>query len=477
MRARVLVAALIIALAATFSACTLPGTPDPTQPTLDGIWFANKNPTLAVGSSLQLTGEGHYSDGTSKDLTAQLDWASSDASTATVAGGLVLALKAGPVSIIATDPETGTTNSLSMTIADKPVVLSRLAFTRSTAHLTENTSFQFVATGTFSDGTTKDLTDMLTWTSSDASVATIPGGFAHALKPGTTTVSATDPITSLSASISLSVDATPVTLAGISFDTADAHLPAGTSLQLHALGNYSDGSVKDLTATVQWTSSDSQIATVTAGLIQGAKAGTVTVSALDPATSISSSIQVSVRAAALVSITVSGPSGAIPLGTIQNFSARGSFTDGSSHDVSGQVTWQLSGSALAFTSSGAATGQAKGVQQGQSQLTATDPASGVSGSLTVTVGPAALVSIALTPSNTYVTKGLTLQLKATGTYTDGGTADITGSATWATSDSNAGPVSSGGLVSAQNVGIVTITATKDSITGDTSVTINAAQLA
>ncbi|MGH8908436.1 MAG: Ig-like domain-containing protein, partial [Egibacteraceae bacterium] len=51
---------------------------------------------------------------------------------------------------------------------------------------------RFMATGTFTDGTTADLTATVTWASSDTAVATIEGtGLATAIARGTTTITAT----------------------------------------------------------------------------------------------------------------------------------------------------------------------------------------------------------------------------------------------------------------------------------------------
>ena len=56
---------------------------------------------------------------------------------------------------------------------------------------------QFIATGIYSDNTTEDITDDVTWASSDTSVATISNtvgskGLAPAIKWGTSTISATE---------------------------------------------------------------------------------------------------------------------------------------------------------------------------------------------------------------------------------------------------------------------------------------------
>ena len=53
---------------------------------------------------------------------------------------------------------------------------------------------------------------------------------------------------------------------------------------------------------------------------------------------------------------------------------------------------------------------------------------------TLTVTAAALVSIAVTPANPSIAKGLTQQFTATGTFTDNSTQNLTSQVTWASAD-------------------------------------------
>ena len=56
-----------------------------------------------MGTSQQLTATANYSDNTTADVTATATWTTSDATIASVAGGLVTSVKAGgPVTITAT---------------------------------------------------------------------------------------------------------------------------------------------------------------------------------------------------------------------------------------------------------------------------------------------------------------------------------------------------------------------------------------
>jgi hypothetical protein len=87
------------------------------------------------------------------------------------------------------------------------------------------------------------------------------------------------------------------------------------------------------------------------------------------------------------------------------------------------------------------------------------------------VSGASLLSIAVTPANPSIAKGLTPQFKATGTYTDTSTQDLTSQVTWSSGTASTATISSGGLASAVGVGTSTIGAKLNSITGSTVLTV------
>lgn len=63
------------------------------------------------------------------------------------------------------------------------------------------------ATGTFSDGTRRDLTFQVAWTSSDPAVEVGPWGLATGVQTGGAQVTATDPSTGVDASTTVTVTA------------------------------------------------------------------------------------------------------------------------------------------------------------------------------------------------------------------------------------------------------------------------------
>lgn len=90
---------------------------------------------------------------------------------------------------------------------------------------------------------------------------------------------------------------------------------------------------------------------------------------------------------------------------------------------------------------------------------------------------AALVSIAVTPSNTSIATGATQQFTAIGTYSDSTTPIITGAVTWSSSNTGVATISStSGRATSIAVGSAVISATSGNISGTTTLTITDSQL-
>lgn len=147
------------------------------------------------------------------------------------------------------------------------------------------------------------------------------------------------------------------TLTSIAVAPNSATISVGATQQLTATGTFDDSSTEDKTNSVTWSSSDSTIATVsTAGLVTGVKAGSATITATSG--NFTSTSTITVTATALASIAISPTSATLNSGGTQQFTATGTFGDGSTSDLTSQVTWASSNTAaLAISTSGLATAQ------------------------------------------------------------------------------------------------------------------------
>src|SRR5260370_5704363 len=177
-----------------------------------------------------------------------------------------------------------------------------------------------------------------------------------------------------------------------------------------------------------------------------------------PSTFYSSGTESTPPALSSISVTPANPS--VPLGSSQQFTATGNYSDSSTHNFTTWVTWGSSQPGVASINS---TGLATTLTQGSTSISAT--LGSMVGSTTLTVSPPAVVSIAVTPGNLSIVQNATWQFSATGTYSDGTTQNLTSSATWSSSSTTVATINSSGLATTLTPGTSTITALSGSVSG------------
>ena len=398
------------------------------------------SPTAASvpnGETQQFSATGHYSDGTTQNLTDTVTWSSSSNSVATVSNtsgsqGLVTATGTGAATITATDPSSLLNGSAAVTVL--PAVLVSVTVSPTAASVPNGETQQFSATGHYSDGSTQNLTDTVTWSSSSNSVATVSNtsgsqGLVTATGTGAATITATDPSSLLDGTAVVTV--LPAVLVAVTVSPTAASVPNGETQQFSATGHYSDGSTSDLTDTVTWSSSSNSVATVSntsgsQGLVTATGTGAATVTATDPSSLLDGTAVVTVLPAVLVAVTVSPPVTSIPNGDTLPFTATGHYSDGSTSDLTSTVTWSSSDTSVATVSNTSGSqGTVSATGTGSTTITATDPSALLSGTAVVTVLPAVLVAVTVSPVAASVPNGETHQFTATGHYSDGSTSDLT----------------------------------------------------
>jgi trimeric autotransporter adhesin len=244
----------------------------------------------------------------------------------------------------------------------------------------------------------------------------------------------------------------------------------GLDQQFTATGLYSDGSTKDLTGSAVWATSNTGIVTISgSGFATSRAIGSVTISAAF--SGVTGYGTLTVTKAILVSITVTPANPAVLLGTLQQFTATGTFTDQSTQDITSSVTWASSNNALASISGG---GLAAALALGSLTISATSGS--ISGSTSVDVALAILASIVIHPGTAKIAQLTSQQFSALGTYTDGATGYVTGRVSWTSSNTSVANISSSGLARALAPGTTTITATFGSITASATLEVTDATI-
>ncbi len=169
----------------------------------------------------------------------------------------------------------------------------------------------------------------------------------------------------------------------------------------------------------------------------------------------------------LASIAVTPANSSIQAGGTQQFTATAGYTDGVTQDLTASATWSSSVSSVATIN---ATGLATGMGLGQTTIAARSGS--ISGSTVLGVTAArTLTSIAVTPANPSIQLGATQQFTAIGTYTDGGTQDLTRSIIWFSFDQKIAPIDAAGLATGVRQGQTTVAATSGSISGFALLTV------
>ena len=166
--------------------------------------------------------------------------------------------------------------------------------------------------------------------------------------------------------------------------------------------------------------------------------------------------------ATLVSISVAPTTADIDTGDTQAFTATGHYDDATTDDLTFDVTWASSNTAVAsINTSGLATGQGDGTAGITASL---DGVTSTAASITVTTPPpATLVSIDVTPASASIEMTETQVFTATGNYDDASTADITGDVAWASSNPAVAIINGSGVATGMAAGSSNITASLDGV--------------
>ena len=437
-----------------------------------GVAVTPTNRSIALGTNQQFQATITYSDNSTGSGTSTVTWTSSNTGIATiVAGGLATSVALGPTTISAALGGLSGTTTLTVTDA----LLRSISVTPSTPSIALGTTQQFMATGTYSNATTQDLTNQVTWLSETAAVATITGaGLATSLTVGDSVIRATSGTVSSTATLHV----TGATLTNLAVTPATPTIARFTTLPMHVTGRYTDNTVQDLTTQASWSSSDVSVATISNtagshGLVTGTGAGTSTIRAT--VGTVAGETVLTVTGAALQSISITPGPYSVAKGLVVPFTATGTYFDGTNtttQNLTTLVTWSSSDPSKAVISNTPGSqGVASTVAAGATDITAQYGT--ISGMTTLTVTAATLTAIGIQPTNPSIAKGTTQQFTAIGTYTDTSTLDITTQVTWGSNNAAVGPISnavgSQGLATGlSGPGDATISATLSGITTSTN---------
>jgi hypothetical protein len=446
---------------------------------------------IAQGTKVQFEAVGTFNDGSTHDLTSQVAWSSDNTSVLKfLSGSTASGVAPGSANITATlsSASGNVTGTIPFQVSNASI--QSIAITPANPSVDIGGHVSFAATGSFSDGSTQDITISSSWTSTNTNVATVGSsgssyGVATAVASGSATITAT--FGSVIGSDTMTV--TSGTLKSVAVKLSSQILAPGSTEQAIAVGTWTDGTSQPITQNVTWSETDTSgtnVATVSgAGVITGNSPGTATVTATVTLQSgtFSGSAVIAVEPSPLSCIEVTPPgvpfnsncaqfapqSANVPDNIQLPFTAWGIF--GSAQlNLTASANWTSSNGAVATIGNGAAnSGIASGASVGNTTISASF--GGQTGTATLNVTNATLVSIAVSPSSATIPLGSSQQFTATGTFSDKSTVVITNQVTWSSSEPNIAVVKSTGNAVSAGSGTVTIQATMGTVSGTATLTV------
>ena len=419
--------------------------------------------TIANNTSYQFAAYGLYNDGSKRNLTTKVAWASSKPSAATIGPGTGRAQAVGAGLSTSITATLGSVSGMA-TLDVSTATIQSIAVGPTNVQIAPLTTQTFTAIGTFSDTTSQNISQDVVWASNNP-VATISNtsgsiGVATAVAPGGATATISAVFGGMTGTASLIVST--ATLSTITVAPATATLAVNANLALQATGKFSDGSTQSITTASTFTSLDTTIATVNENIVTGESINPNPVTIDSTLGGKTGSASVTVEGFTAIAITAPN-NGTVAENTSIALTATGTLTDGTTQNITNSVLWTSSNPALATMSNASGSyGWANGIAPGT--VTVIAAFGGQVGVASLNVTDATLSTITITPANPSVNLGTRQQFSAEGTFSDSSTEDLTQQVTWTSSVPGVAIINSAGLALTTGTGSSSIGATLNGVT-------------
>ena len=355
-----------------------------------GVSISKSSLTLYTGQTETLSAQVKPDDATDTRLT----WSSSDKTVATVANGLVTALKAGSTQIRVTSFEGGFQDVCNLTVKQHATGLDLSASTL-TIYLGQTVTM--TATVLPSDASDKSVT----WTSSNSDIVSVTQNgsvTANAMGEAEITATSNDGGFSKSCKVTVIEPLVPATSLTLTPKTMSLNIGESGSLELQILPN-------DCNEILEWKSSDPSVATVNDGDIKALAAGTTTITVRGSNTSASATVTV-IDPYAVTGVTLDRTTLSLEMGETATLVATVLPEDARDKTV----TWSSGNTAVATVDQ---QGKITTVSPGTAQITVTTKDGSFSASCALTV----VERVVPITSISYAEKGKTVKMNMGESYT------------------------------------------------------------
>ena len=208
------------------------------------VSFSNdvNSTTISLKRALQINVYTNYSDGTKKNIASDLIWSSSNENIATVNAGLIQANDIeGSVSISYKTQDNlsdGTPiESQNINFSIQNLTITNITLSKTNLNLSVGTSTSVAAIATFDNNSTLDITNEVSWYSSDLTTCSVKNGTIKAISEGNSTIIAID---SNITSSPLEVEVNKVYFTGINIQTSKNSFNVEQTISLQTVATTSN---------------------------------------------------------------------------------------------------------------------------------------------------------------------------------------------------------------------------------------------
>lgn len=449
-----------------------------TPEVLVAIELETEPSSLPIGLSTKIIAMGRYSDNSRRELS-NLAWSSENEEIAAISSvGRVTGLSQGTTTVRAS--HLGLTGSLSLMVSDRR--LTELVIneeTRAQMSLPVGLSQQLSVTGRFSDGSMMNLSDQVYWSTRDATIATVSAtGEWSARTPGRTRVRVYSPV-GVSAEANAVVEAARVE--ELQIVPQPEPLPIGVRVPIKTEGLMSDGSVRDVSFNVSY-STNREVGEFELGdrrnYLRTKSSGDLVVTAklYNGQSYLQTSLTISVENLALEQVMIDPAELSIPAGLEHRFHATGRYANGANFNLDHAVTWSYTGSGGAIAVHGPQDGDFEAKSAGSGTVRASHP-DGLAGTALVTVvGGATVRDVIISPRSLSIPKGGYGYPSAVVEFSNGYLLTLNNSGGWSSSDKRIVAPSSDGRLSGIELGTADVTVTYRGVSDTIPVEVSDAKL-
>ena len=335
------------------------------------------------------------------------------------------------------EPDTPDTPAPPTTVAVTGVSLNKTSLT-----ITEGENETLSATVAPSNATNTGVS----WSSSNTGVATVNNGQVTAVKAGTATITVTTSDGGKTASCSVTVEAKKIPVTGVSIDNKTVELVEGEEVTLSATVAPENSTEK----TVEWSTSDAKVATVSGGKVTAVAEGTatITVKTKDGGKTATCKVTVTAKTVPVEGIAFTNDNVSVTVGDTTLLYV--SFTPNNASNK--KVTWSSSNKSVATVDT---KGNVIGVKEGTATITVKTNDGGKTATCKVTVSSKVIPveGIAFKKDNVSVAEGETALLYVSFTPNDASNKKVT----WTSSNKSVATVDTKGNVTGVKAGTATIT--------------------